>query len=462
MNSKLENYVLLVVILIMFFTVFLSSAVVIALPTIASEFHMTNVVQNWITLLYFLAVAVVTIPAGQLSGKYGLKKSMIFGTVLFTVSSFIIMFSNSQDMFLILRIFQGLGAGFLSVASMAMVVSAFDAKNRGKAIGITVAGISLATFISPILAGVLNTNYGWRSLFVVTIPFLVLSLALLFIKINKEWNTLKDVSIDLKGCIAYVLGILLFIFGFSNLNKPEGLIYLIVGLILLVVFVFVELKVEHPALDVKLFKNKNFAYSNIAALCSAVAGYAIITVINYNLQYIRGLDPQQSSIFLIIAPILQVIVTPIAGGLSDKHNPLKLSALGMGLAAVGTFMVAMMAVETSIEFLVISLALQGIGFGLFASPNTNAIMSSVPPKNTSMASASASAMRVIGQTISTGILTLVFIFIMGNALIAPENYHLVITSCEIIAVIFTVFCIAAIVASLVGSRYKNSFSKSSS
>lgn len=459
--NRIEKYVLIVVILIMFFTVFLSSAVLIALPSIASEFHMSNILQNWVTLLYFLAVAVVTIPSGQISGKFGLKKTMVFGAAVFTLSSFIIMFSNSQDMFLILRIFQGIGAGFLSVASMAMVVSACDAKNRGKAIGITVTGISLATFLSPVLAGFLNTNYGWRSLFIFTIPFLLISLALLIVKINKEWNTLKDVSLDVKGCIAYALGILLFVFGFSNLNRPDGIIYLIVGIVLLIAFVLIELKVKHPALDVKLFKNKNFAYSNFAALSAAVAGYAIITVINYNLQYIRGLDPQQSSIFLMIAPIAQVVITPIAGGLSDKYNPLKLSAIGMLLAGIGTFMVAMFSVESSEMFLIVSLVLQGLGFGVFSSPNTNAIMSAVPAKNTSMASASASAMRVIGQTVSTGILTLVFAFIMGKALIAPENYHLVITSCEIIAIIFTVFCIISIIASLIGSRYKNSLAKAS-
>lgn len=459
MNNQLEKYVLIIATITSFFTVFLSSAVMIAVPTIANEFQMSNIVQNWVTMLFYLSVAVVTIPAGQLSGKYGLKKTMIYGSILFIISSAIILFSSSRDMFLILRIFQGIGAGFLSVASMAMVVSTFKPQDRGKAIGITVTGVYLATSLSPVIGGLLNFDFGWRSLFLFTIPFLILCLFLLITKINKEWITMKNASIDIKGCFSYSLGILLFIYGFSNLNQFQGLNLTIVGIILLIIFAYFELKSNYPAFDIKLFKNIKFSSSNLAALCAYLATFAIVTIVNYNLQYIRGFDSQQSGLILMIAPILQVVIAPIAGRLSDRIDPQKLSALGIGIGSIGLFIISTISEGTSLEFLMIALALQGLGFGIFSSPNTNAIMGAVPPKDTSMASASVATMRVIGQTMSIGMLTLVFAFVMGNVLISPETYHLLIISCQVAAGICTVLCIVSIFLSLIGIKSKDYYDK---
>lgn len=459
MDNKLEKYVLVVATLTMFFTIFLSSAVLMAIPSIANEFHMTNIIQNWATTLYFLAIAVVTIPAGQLSGKYGLKKTMIFGVIVFILGSTIIMFSNSEEMFLVLRVFQGIGSGFLNVASMAMVVSAFEPKERGKAIGITVTGVYLAASVSPIIAGFLNYSFGWRSVFLFTVPFLVLCLILLITKINKEWITFKGVPIDKKGSIVYAFGILLFIYGFSGLNTFEGLALFIIGIVLLIIFAYVELNSEHPVFDVKLFKNAKFSSSNFAALCAYLASFAIVTVVNYNLQYIRGFNSQQSGLILMTAPIIQVVIAPLAGRWSDRFNPQKLAALGIGIAGFGLFLISTINEGTPLEVLMIGLAIEGLGFGIFSSPNTNAIMGSVPLEDTPMASASVSAMRVIGQTMSMGILTLVFAFVMGKVLIVPETHGLLIRSCQIATGIFTLLCVISVGASLVGIRSKGYYDK---
>ena len=161
----------------------------------------------------------------------------------------------------------------------------------------------------------------------------------------------------------------------------------------------------------------------------------------------------------MIAPILQVVIAPIAGRLSDRIDPQKLSALGIGIGSIGLFIISTISEGTSLEFLMIALALQGLGFGIFSSPNTNAIMGAVPPKDTSMASASVATMRVIGQTMSIGMLTLVFAFVMGNVLISPETYHLLIISCQVAAGICTVLCIVSIFLSLIGIKSKDYYDK---
>lgn len=458
--NAFEKYVLVIAALTSFFTVFLSSAVMISVPSLAAEYGMSNIVQNWVTMLFFLAVAAVTVPAGQISGKFGLKKTMVFGMALYIISSIVCVFSVSQEMFLICRIFQGVGAGFLNVASMAMVVSAFKPQDRGQAIGLTVVGVYLATSLSPVIGGFLNFSLGWRSIFYFTLPFLFLCLGLLIAKINKEWVTFKDAKIDTKGSVLYSIGIVLFIFGFTMLNEPLGIALTVIGLVLIAIFIMVELKVKVPVFDVRLFKNSKFSSANFAAVCAYLATFAIVTIINYYLQYIRGMDSSQAGMILLITPVFQVVMAPIAGRISDKINPQILSAVGIAFGGLGIFMISMVDVTTPLPFLMVAMALQGFGFGLFSSPNTNAIMGSVPPKETPIASASVATMRVIGQTLSMGLFTLIFAFIMGNVPIIPANYHLLLLSCQVAAGICAVLCVVSVFASLVGIRSKGYYDKS--
>ena len=451
---KLEKIVLIVATLTSFFTVFLSSAVMVAVPSLASEFGMSNIIQNWVTMLFFLAVAIFTIPAGQLSGKFGLKKSMVFGSAVYILSSIVAVFSINSEMFLICRLIQGIGVSFLNVASMAMVVSAFSPQERGKAIGINVTGVYLATSTSPVIGGFLNFQFGWRSIFLTSVPFLILILVLLISQIKEEWITMGEVPIDWKGCIVYSLGILLFIYGFTRLDESIGIILTVVGIIVLGLFVALELREKYPVFDVKFFKNPKFSSANFAALTAYLATFAVTTIVNYHLQYIRGYDSQMAGLILLVAPLIQVIMAPISGRLSDKVNPQKLAAIGMFFGAISLAMLSMLGDSTPLWFLIVAMISHGLGFGIFSSPNTNAIMGSVPPKDTPMASASVATMRVIGQTMSMGMLTLVFAFVMGNVPMVEKYFPLLITSSQITCLICMVLCVASVFASLVGIKSK--------
>ena len=451
---KLEKIVLIVATLTSFFTVFLSSAVMVAVPSLASEFGMSNIIQNWVTMLFFLAVAIFTIPAGQLSGKFGLKKSMVFGSAVYILSSIVAIFSINSEMFLICRLIQGIGVSFLNVASMAMVVSAFSPQERGKAIGINVTGVYLATSTSPVIGGFLNFQFGWRSIFLTSVPFLILILVLLISQIKEEWITMGEVPIDWKGCIVYSLGILLFIYGFTRLDESIGIILTVVGIIVLGLFVALELREKYPVFDFKFFKNPKFSSANFAALTAYLATFAVTTIVNYHLQYIRGYDSQMAGLILLVAPLIQVIMAPISGRLSDKVNPQKLAAIGMFFGAISLAMLSMLGDSTPLWFLIVAMISHGLGFGIFSSPNTNAIMGSVPPKDTPVASASVATMRVIGQTMSMGMLTLVFAFVMGNVPMVEKYFPLLITSSQITCLICMVLCVASVFASLVGIKSK--------
>lgn len=457
MRLDLERTVVFVSFITSFFAVFLSAGVVLGIPSIASEFGMNNVVQNWIPTITLLVVAVFTLPAGQISGKYGIKKTLMIGVLIYLLSSIGAALSMLTEIFLIFRVFQGVGMAFLNVSAMAMVVQAVNPKNRGRALGFTVTGIYLAGSLSPVICGFLVYNFGWRSMFYFVIPFLVLCLVLMALKIPQEWKTYEGNKIDTTGYVIYGMGILLFIYGFTNLMNAFGLASLIIGLILLVIFAYYELNVESPAFNMLLFKNMKFTSSNIAALCSYLAIAALTTILNYHFQYVRGMDAQMAGLMLIITPIIMAIVAPNSGKLSDRINPQKLAAIGMSIATLTLVIMVFLDADTPLYLIIIAMVLQGIGMGLFTSPNTNAIMSSVPANETPNASAAQSAMRTMGQTMSLGLLTLVFAWIMGSLKLSSEYSAMIVQSSQLIAVICTVICIVAILASLAGLRSKDSF-----
>lgn len=457
MKIEFETYVIFVSFITSFFAVFLSNGIIIGVPAIAQDFAMNNVVQNWVPTIFFLVVAVFTVPAGQISGKFGVKKSLLAGITVFLLGSIGACLAFSTESFLAFRIIQGIGVAFLNVSAMAMVVHAVKPQNRGKALGFTVTGVYLATSLSPVICGFLVHNLGWRSMFYFVIPFLILCIILLILKIPQEWKTYQHDTIDKVGSIVYAIGILLFIYGFTTLITTNGKILTVTGIILLVIFGAYELRQKSPVFNMNLFRNKKFTSSNVAALCSYLAIMVVTTILNYHFQYVRGWDAQMSGMILIITPIIMAIMAPNAGKLSDKIHPQKLAAIGMAIAIIALGILTFLNGDTPIYFVIIAMILQGIGMGLFSSPNMNAIMSSVPPKDAPTASASQATMRTIGQTMSLGILTLIFAWVMGNLELTPQYATLIVQSSQIICGICTAACILAIFASLVGIKSSDKF-----
>ena len=447
-----KNLILLICTVLSFFTVFAVNAVTIVIPSIASEFHMSNIIQNWVTIIFLLVVAVLSVPAGQISGKYGLKKVTVISIILFIIISIVNVIVTSQEQFLLSRFILGISLAFINVTSMAMIVSAFPPEERGKALGVNITGVYVGLSLSPVLGGILNYNLGWRSVVLFGVPFLLVILAILLMKIDEEWKSFENIPLDVKGSLAYGIGMVLFMYGFTILNETLGMVLTLLGIIILVIFGLIELRQANPVFDIRFFKNHKFLSANFASLSAYLATYAVTTILNYHLQYIKGFDSQTAGLILLAAPLCQVVLAPIAGRLSDRHVPQVLAAIGMGLGTVSLLLFSSLDGATSMEFLIISMIIYGIGFGLFSPPNTNVIMGSVPPKDTSVASASVATMRTVGQAMSMGILTLVFAFVMGNVPIVEKYYPLLISSCQITCIICVVLCVASVFASLVGIR----------
>ena len=449
-NNVNKMSALLIATIASFLTPFMGSSINIALPAIASEFATDAVLLSWIPTAFLLTSAMFAVPFGRIADIHGMKKVFTSGIIIFTISSLLSAMAPSTLALIVFRVLQGFGSAMIFVTGLAIITSAFPPQERGKAIGINIMAVYTGLSLGPVLGGLITHYMGWRSLFYLMVPLGLLVIVLVFWKLSgQEWAACKGEKFDLPGSILYSTALLLVIFGFSSLPDIWGIAAVIAGIILFLGFTKWELNIDSPVLDMKLFfKNRVFAFSNMAALINYSATFAVTFLLSLYLQYIKGLSAQNAGLILVAQPIMMAIITPFAGRLSDRYEPRIMASVGMALVTVGLLIFAFINAQTTFEYLIIGLLVLGLGFGFFSSPNTNAIMGSVEKRFYGVASATVSTMRLVGQVLSMGIAMLILAMLIGRVQIMPAQYPALIQSIQISFIIFAVLCFGGIFASM--------------
>ncbi|MDR2292241.1 MAG: MFS transporter [Prevotellaceae bacterium] len=443
-----KNSVLFVLCLASFLVPFMGSAINLSLPQIGKSFAMGAVSQSWIATIYLITTAIFQVPFARLADLLGRKKMFVSGLMLFSISTFLCGLSPSGTMLIVLRAVSGLGCAMMFGTNMAILVSVFPPQNRGKAIGINTAVVYFALASGPFFGGIITHNLGWQSLFYF-IGFTGFAVALFSIVVLKsEWTEAKGEKFDYIGSAIYALGLFGLIFGFSELPGMYGYIFITTGIICLAAFVFYELKYKQPVFNIRIFSgNKIFGLSCLSALLNYACISAVAFMLSLYLQYIRGFNAQKAGLILIVQACIQCLVSLYAGRLSDRLNPSALATSGMAVIVAGLAGLIFVSTETSMLFIILLLFLSGFGFGLFSSPNSNIIMSSVDKKYYGQASATMGTMRLTGQAFSMGIATMAISLSVGNKAITPELHAGFMKSFHITFIICTVLCIAGVYTS---------------
>jgi MFS family permease len=331
---------------------------------------------------------------------------------------------------------------------MAILTSIFPPQKRGKAIGINTAIVYLALASGPFLGGMLTHYFGWKSLFILSggIGIVVAGGASVILK--GDWIESKGEKFDFTGSIIYAAGVFGLIFGFSKVPQMTSFIWIALGIIASIVFVLYELREKQPVFDVRIFSgNKVFGLSCLSALINYACTSAIAFMMSLYLQYVRGFDAQHAGLILIVQACVQCLVSPYSGKLSDKVNPYALATSGMAITGVGLIGLIFVSPQTPIAFIILILAVMGLGFGLFSSPNSNIIMSSVEKKYLGQASATLGTVRLTGQAFSMGIAMMAISLYLGNRVIVPELHPLFMQSMRITFGICAVLCTCGVYAS---------------
>jgi len=420
MASVRKNYapMLLSVALGTFMSALDASVVNIAAPVIKEHFAVSLPTVEWVITAYLLVVSSVLLFFGRLSDLYGQKKVYVAGFAVFTAGSLLYGLSSSIGMLIALRVVQALGAGMMFATSSAIITAGTPVEKRGRAFSVIAMAVAVALSTGPVLGGALTGALGWQSIFYINIPVGIAGIALAVRFIPADTRR-AAVPMDIPGSALIFSALLLILLPLNRLGAgmPAWLFCLLLGLglMLAVAFIIHQSRAKFPTLSLSLFKSRVFSACLAAALLNYMAQYILVFLTPFYMQTVRLFSPAMSGLLYMPMPLTTLLVAPFAGAFSDRHDTRILSSAGMGTMAAGMFLLSRMGVDTPLWYIVMSMAITGLGSGLFQTPNNAALMSSAPGEFRGVASGMLATARNIGMVLGVAFSGLLFSVFSGSA-----------------------------------------------
>jgi len=449
--------VLIVTSIIGFIYPFMVSSINVALPAIAKEFSMPAVLLGWVTTSYTLVSAVLQIPMGRLADILGRKKIFTTGLIIQLIATFFCGIASSPAWLIGARVVQAIGASMTFSTTMALLSSAVAPQHRGKAIGTYMSIVYVGMSVGPFVGGVMTQHLplSWRSIFFLNLVLCLLLVVLIFWKLKDEWVDAKGEKYDTIGAIAYSLSLGVLMYGFSNVVSTIGKILIPLGVLSISGFIWLETRAKSPVLNINLFRrNPTFLFSNLATMINYGSTGAISFFLSIYLQTIKGISPQIAGLILITQPVIMVITAFISSRFTGRFDPRRVAAIGMAFTCVGLALLALLNQASPIISVIGGLIMVGIGFGLFISPNTEVVMSSVEKRYLGVASGVIGTMRSLGGMVAMGSAIILFSIYLGSAQIVPQYFPAFIASLRVAFIVFSILCFVGIFAQLAGSEAK--------
>ncbi|WFN34017.1 MFS transporter [Methanogenium sp. S4BF] len=400
---------------------FIGSAINIALPLIAAEFMVDADLVGWIPTAYLLASAIFLIPFGRIADTLGQRQIFLIGILVMAVSLGGAALSPGFWPLFGMMFAAGIGSAMIYATGIALLTMNYPLRERGTVIGINTSIIYIALSAGPFIGGIISGAFGWRAVFALAAGIAVLS----FIPGVRDIPATRGTGrqggrFDYPGALIYASALILLITGLSRIPDLQGGLLAAAGTAGLGAFLWWEARVQNPIFAVRAFAgNRIFTYSNIAALISYAATFAIGFLLSFYLQGVRGFSPGFAGIILITQPAVMTLVVIFSGRLSDRVEPRIPATAGMAIVAGGLAGFALLGPNTSLPVVAGLLIVVGCGFGIFSSPNMNSIISALPDHAAGVASATAATMRVVGQMLSMAIAMMIFSIVIGGVEFGP-------------------------------------------
>ena len=398
----------------------------------------------WLIMGYNIITAVILLTLGRLSDIFGRTRLFNLGFVIFTVGSILLFLTPSKGdtgalELIVFRLVQGLGSAFLFANSTAILTDAFPQHERGKALGLNQVAALGGSFIGLILGGILAI-YNWRLIFLVSVPIGILGTVWSLLKLQDHSVRDKNQKIDYVGNIVFGVGITILLLGLTygllppssgtgtmDWSSPWVISSLVGGAFLLFLFPFVERKVKQPMFKLSLFKIRAFAFGNIASLLASLGRGGVMFMLIILLQgiwlpihlaaNIPYIDiPFWAGIYMVPMTLGFLTMGPLGGALSDRYGARGIATIGMVIVAGAFIILTFFSANFSYIPFGATLYMMGFGSGMFAAPNTAAIMNSVAPDNRGVASGMVATVRNVAQTASLGIFFTIVIFALSTNL----------------------------------------------
>lgn len=381
------------------------SIVNVSLPTLIHAFNTDFALVQWVVLSYLLTVTILMLGIGRLADIYGKKRIYTTGFVIFTVGSVLCGLSPSVYALIGFRVLQAVGASMTMALGMAIVTEAFPRHERGRALGITGAVVSVGIAIGPTLGGFIIQNISWNWIFFVNLPVGILG-TWMVVRYVPDFKPAGKQRFDYLGALTMGITLLSLLIGLTmgqrlGFSVPPVIALFANALLFLIIFINLELHIEEPMLDLRLFKNSLFSVSLTTGFIVFICLTGSLLLIPFYAENVLSFNPQQTGMLMAVVPIALGVVAPISGALSDRYGSRPITVAGLAMLTIGFFLISGLDAETSVREYILRFLPVGVGMGMFQSPNNSAIMGAAPRARLGIASGMLSVTRTLGQT--TGI-----------------------------------------------------------
>jgi MFS transporter, DHA2 family, multidrug resistance protein len=404
-ENKTYRWLVLATVMIGTFMAVLDSTIVnVALSKLMATFGVSVDRVEWIVTAYLLIFGVILPSSSWLADTWGYKPTFLLGLFLFTFGSFLSSLSWSISMLIIFRVVQGAGAGFLLPVGMAILTREFPPEKRGIALGFWSAAASASVALGPTVGGYLIEHFSWHTIFDVNIPVGIVGMAA-SAAILRNYKSSSFRYFDLIGFLSLAAFLTSLLLALANGNSAWNtggwastyiLANFAIAFIGLVVFLITEFSVQHPLIELKIFKSFNFTISNIVFFIFGLGLFGSTFLLPIYLQNSLGYTPLQAGLVFLPMGIVLGITAPLAGMFSDKFNPKIPVVVGVALMAFTLYQYNFLSYLSERSQIMVPLYLRGIAMGLIMSPLATIAISEIANQKMAQASGLINVIRQIG------------------------------------------------------------------
>jgi len=381
-----------------------SGTLIIALPDLERSLHASLLALVWVILAYLIAATVLVLTAGRLSDLFGRKRAYVGGFLVFAFASLGAGFSPNAEVLILWRILQGIGSAFLFANAAALVTDAFPKEELGLAMGANTMVAAIGLVLGPVLGGAL-VAISWHWVFWFNVPLALAGAAWGGLILRELAQRDPARSYDVLGTVTFVVGLTGLVLGvsrggLSGWTDPLALASLAAAAVLLPTWVVIERRSVAPMLDLGLFSNRLFAAASAASFINGLARFALMFLFVFYYQGAQANSPIEAGVKLIPLALGMLIASPLSGIYADRHGSRTLAALGMLVSAVGLAGMTTLQVHSPYWQSALWLAFVGVGSGMFNSPNTAAMMGTVPAARRGIAAGARTLLQNTGAVLS--------------------------------------------------------------
>ena len=381
-----------------------------ALPSIAADVHATPAGSIWIVNAYQLALVATLLPFGALGEIFGYRRVYAVGLAVFTAASLVCALSWSLPTLTGARVLQGLGASGMMSVNTALVRFIFPKRMLGRGLGINAMTVAVLTALGPTVAAGILSVAAWPLLFAVNVPFGVAAVVLALRVLPETPRAARRFDWASGMLNAAAFGLLVFGIGEIAHSASRFVVLLVLAGAVAAGAALVrrQRRLPAPMLPLDLYRRPMFALSSLTSMCSFAAQGLAYVSLPFLFQTVLGHSAVETGLLLTPWPVMTALAAPIAGPLSDRFPPALLGGAGLAVLCAGLVMMAALPADATTADIAWRLAVCGLGFGFFQSPNLRAIMSSAPPERSGSASGTVATSRLLGQSLGAALVALCF------------------------------------------------------